>query len=136
MHLLVTRAPLDPQRILDQVEDFNRERHGGGGVGGGTSFFGFLDLEGAPVDPGPLDLELVPGCTLVVELTRPDGTPVGGGSFRVQGTYRGDGALALVDGSEVGTLEKAALKAAIEAAKDNPEALALALEKARAALGL
>ena len=42
----------------------------------------------------------------------------------------------MIDGSDLGAIQKTALKAAIDQAKDNPELLGTALEKAKEALGL
>ncbi len=41
-----------------------------------------------------------------------------------------------IDGSSLGDMTKMTLKSALEQAKDNPDLLKTALEKARAALGL
>ena len=50
--------------------------------------------------------------------------------------FDADQVMELLDDSDVSTLEKTTLGAALDAAKDNPELLATVLEQLKAALGL
>jgi hypothetical protein len=64
-------------------------------VGGGTGTWqhdvhglSFLDRRGETIEPGPLELELLPGATLELSFRDAAGTPAGDGRYEIDGKER------------------------------------------------